>query len=176
MKKTILLWALLLILMLCLGCSKHYKYKAPVSLYYPNAEITFGHDSGVISAETRESKDLSTEEIIRLYLAGPLDPIHNSPFPKDTALITMQTENESVTITLSDAYASLSGYSLTIANSCLAKTVMELTNLDRVIICCETKSIGGEARIELTMDDIIWVDDSKGYSSKPSSTAPKTTQ
>lgn len=162
----------LLCLVLCLGCSEKPEPKDPVHLYYSKAEISF-EELGVVSFEVRESSELTAEEIIRLYLAGPTEQGLISPFPDDTSLISIHVEDQSVTVTLSDTYASLSGYPLAIANCCLYKTVSSLTGLKTVIICCETKALGNDVRMQLTEQDFVLVDQSTGYTSAQSSSIPK---
>lgn len=158
------LFCLVTILFVLTGCSNNEKLDTPVSFYYLNTQITYGTEESVFSYEERECKGLSTEEIVSLYLKGPTSQVLISPFPAETILITFQQNDNEILITLSDQYAQLNGLALTKANACIAQTLLRMTDANRIIISCESKSLGGESRIELAKTDLILVDDYAGKS------------
>lgn len=159
MKK--LLIALFFLILFCFaGCAKNDKLEQPASFYYLKTDIAYGTESGVFSSEERECKGLSTEEIIGLYLKGPVTEGLKSPFPFNTTLVTLQITESEISVTLSDEYAELTGLSLAEANACICQTLINFTGAERVIISCETKALNGEARFEFTKADMILIDDS----------------
>ena len=155
------------------ACSHGEKMEKPVAFFFLNSQITYGAEDGVFSSEERECTGLSTEEILRMYLKGPETPELISPFPANTFLISLLVSESDITITLSDSYAHLTGLELTKANACIAKTLFAFSQADRVIICCESKPLNGETRIQLTRSDLIFVDQSIGSATK---SIPETTQ
>ena len=166
MKRSLSL-CLILLSFLLIGCENEEEFEKPVSFFYLNAEIQYGTDNGVISAEIRESNNLSTEEIVSLYLAGPQSQSYRSPFPDGTALVSMQISADTIYITLNDRYADLSGLSLSLANTSIAQTLLELTTAEKIILTCESKPLGGSSRIEIMQEDLLLVDESVGTPSDP---------
>ena len=164
-----LIFLFLLLSVLCSGCSDKGDYKTPINLYYLDSELSLGENS-VFSSEIREGSGNSVNDIVQLYLRGPMNPNLKSPFPDGTTLLSMTIDGEIATITLSDAYASLSGYQLTLSNICLAQTIWELTATKDIIIRCESLPLDGDAEINLTRSDIIDIDHSQGNSSQQAET------
>lgn len=130
MKKHI---CLLLCLMLMLsGCA----VKDNVSFYYPRVEYIYDAQDGVIAPEKRDitghRDDLKF--LMSLYLMGPLDEALESPFSSKTRLVSVETVDNSVVITLSDTSATLSDSEFILACACLTMTCMDITSADSVTV------------------------------------------
>ena len=162
MKK--LLCAVLPLLLLLCGCQSEPKLKQPVRFHYPNAQISYGTETGLIGSEQREGSDMDTAQLLNVYLQGPSDLELTNPFPKGTSLISLSQQGTTLTLTLSNRYADLSGIDLSLANACLAKTAMELTGAREVVIRCESKPLDGDDSVRLTADTLILYDESKTHS------------
>lgn len=160
-----------LILPLCFcGCAQNTAPSEGTQFYYPTTVVSYGTESSAIAYELREYTELPTQEIIALYLQGPRQEGLRCPFPSECTLINLQLSEEEAALVLSDSYAELSGLELSIANACLAKTVIGLTGSTTVVLCCETKPLAGEARISITQQDLILFDESTGVSDPNSAT------
>ena len=155
------------------GCNNEKAPGVPVKYYYPNAAISYGKENGLISYETREGKDKTTEAVIQNYLTGPQSSDYTNPFPSNTVLISYQMQNSTASVVLSDGYASLSGLDLSIANTCLSMTIFELTGAISVTIQCESALLDGNETVELNQYSALLYDSSK--TTTPTETTPNTT-
>ena len=171
MKKRTRFLCLILLLLLC-GCNEQHSPQEPVRFLYPNAQLRYGTADGAFSYEIREGAALQLEELLSLYLRGPVTDDLSQPFPDSVSVAQLRVEDRQAVLVLSDEYAELSGLSLSVANTCLSVTVMELTNTDSVRISCLSKSLDGEREVLLTKQSIILYDESVGSSSENNTTAP----
>lgn len=131
-----------------------------IYFYYLRSQFTHGASDSVIVAEVRElSGNYEITDLIRQYLNGPLDSTLKTPFPADTSLITFENEAGTVSITLSDQIGALTGVSLSLACTCLAKTVMELTDSKTVHISAETLALNGRDYLSFEADTVLLLDD-----------------
>lgn len=146
--KPYIAWSFVLILFLTMsGCMSHTNYSDPVTLYYPRLEYTVGKEDSVIASELREADGLTRAEWVTSYLNGPESSELGNPFPAGTELIDLQQEEDTVYLILSDAFAALSGIDLTIACTCLARTVLQETDAVRVSIRAEKELLDGSTEI-----------------------------
>lgn len=159
MKRTIAI--LILLLALC-GCGHRESTKKLTKLYYPQSQISYGSQTSSIGYETRDTFAFSNEAILQSYLEGPSTASLNQPFPANVSLTLLKVIDKQASIVLSDEYATLNGISLSIANACLSKTVMELCNVDTVTIQCESSPLGGSPSITIGYHELLIFDDSTG--------------
>lgn len=156
-----ILLATLLLLSLC-GCNANrQRINKPADFYYCHntALPTYTLSDGVIAPEQRESDgydDLA--KLLSLYLRGPQDPQLRSPFPREVTVVQLLQNGTAVEITLSAQFAGLSGYDLTLACTCLAMTVMELTQAETVQISAEESLLGGNPVISISKDQLVFED------------------
>ena len=159
MKKVTLLLCFILPLLLC-GCNEQHSPQEQVKFYYPRAQISYGKADSAFSYELRERAALQPEELLSLYLQGPITDSFSQPFPRNISIIQLHINEQEAALVLSDEYASLSDLALSVANASLFRTVTELTNADSVRISCLSKSLDGEKEITLTKQSVIFYDQS----------------
>lgn len=128
--------------------------KDSITFYYQRAEFLYGEEDSVIASETREASghaaDLSY--LLSLYLAGPLDEGLVSPFPRGTRLLSVQEEDDTLLLEISDTEDSLSESRFSLACACLTMTCLELSAAGNVIIT------SGERTITMTRDSFLLSD------------------
>ncbi len=136
--------------------------QAPVNFYYPRETFDYDAPDGVIASEVRESADCADEnEILQRYFRGPEDPMFQRPFPAATELVSLQLQENVATIILTDNISTLTGMDLTLACACIAKTAIDILNVEQVTIQAQTQSLGGQTSITLTLEDLLLLDSSK---------------
>ena len=140
MKKRIalLLFALLLLAALLAGCGRQTQpsFVQPFDFYYRAQEPDYRSGYGVVGVETRELgvSPLSDEELITLYLQGPVSESLVSPFPPGVQLLGVRMSATTLTVRLSSEYAALQGVDASLADACIVKTLLGLANVRRVRI------------------------------------------
>lgn len=151
---------LLLILLCCLttvGCSfPGSANEDTVLFYYPRSEFRYGDPDGVLLCEQRNmpghGKDLTY--IISMYLLGPETEALTLPFPAHTRLLTLDSKENTLVITLSDTQDSFADVQYTLACACLAKTCMEVSDAEVFTI------IAGSHFLTLHRDSVCFFDSS----------------
>ena len=113
-----------------------------------------------MKAEPRES--FGHEEdytyLVEQYLGGPISSECISPFPAGTSLEQLDFLKDKVLITLSSHISLLSGSELTIACTCLAKTLLEMTDMKEIRISSKDDLLDGKEYIVIAADDIVLTD------------------
>lgn len=166
MKKVICLFVVFILLLYPLGCSKD-DSAITLHFYYPRQNYGYDPLEGRFfqqSAQDEIRNDIayhSARQVIGVYLKGPLDSSLVNPFPKETDLVTLSIEGNTLYVTLSDHFAELTGIPMIMACSCLAKTAMAITNAENVCIKCETALLDGVESVTINTESIIF-DDSVG--------------
>ena len=121
------------------GCSG----KESASFYYCRNDYIYNSADGVITSEKRDitghADDLGL--LVSLYLMGPLEKNLHSPFPAETKLISVDTSDTTLVLTISDVGYALSESEYTLACTCLALTCLEFTQSSTVTIVSGEKSI-----------------------------------
>lgn len=150
MKKHIALLLAAAILLSIAGCAgKGEKIQSPVSMYYLRSEFTYNSIDSVVASEIRDAASFENEArtILSAYLLGPQSDDLRSPFPKNTRLLQLTLTEDTAQIILTNAIATLRGIHLTLACVCLARTVMELTGVQKVQISADSEMLGGNKSI-----------------------------
>ncbi len=133
--------SLILLLSLILsGCSLgQEQFIEPVTFYYlkdhsskENYDAFFSE--GAIGSETREASGhrYDLNYLAALYLQGPTDQQLRSTFPAGSKVMDIQLEDGAMHITMNTISSQLNDMDLTIACACLARTFMDLTQLETV--------------------------------------------
>lgn len=162
-------WSLILCSFLLLGlcaCGLAAKPKEkpapeqPVNFYYQADASDFS--GGAIQAEIRDlgPETLPVEEILALYFRGPVSDNLRSPFPADLAVDEASLSGGVLTLAFNDAYASLSGVQLTLANACLVYTMVQFEGVERVCLQTAGSTLSGQLSVPLQAEDFLLVDDS----------------
>lgn len=141
-----------------MGCSNQ-EIKNPVNFYYVRNEYTYGSSDSVIIAEIHEFADPSNlAGLVSHYLKGPQSSEHASLFPIGTKLVSAKHNENSVSIVLTDQIVRLTDASLTLACTCLAKTIMDYTGIETVNVYADGTLISGKTMLTIREDDIILID------------------
>lgn len=151
---------LILVLTCCLfGCNKK-EIHDPINFYYRAKEIAYGTDNGVIFCEVRDKFGYAEDYVylINYYLQGPIYGECFSPFPAGTTLVQLELVKDKAIVTLSSHISLLHGAELSIACTCLAKTVHEITSMKYVQISSEGDLLDGEAFILFENDAYVTTD------------------
>lgn len=149
-------------LLLCLfGCGND-QIQDPGSFYYRRTEAQFSGSDGIIAPEVREMKSLrgDIDAILRSYLSGPQSPGLESPFPRDTEILSWKSIGTSLHLNFSDTFAQLSGVDLTLACACIAKTCLELTDATIIRIRANGALLNGSTYVVMDEENLNLMDDS----------------
>ncbi len=161
MKRLMILCCVVAMLITAVGCAnKVTPPEKPVTFYYPALETVCDGKTEVIHPEVRESAGYegNMEALLNLYLQGPDSITLRSPFPAHLTVIRFATTDSTASLTLSNEFSHLSGIDLTLACVCIANTLFDLTQLERVQIYTEDSQLEGQASITLERDDIYFID------------------
>ncbi len=143
------------------GCSRNAAPPTtPVTFYYPAVETVYDGKTAVIHPEIRDGAgyEADTEGLLALYLQGPASETLRSPFPSQVTLIRYSTTSNTANVVLSSEFAQLSGIDLTLACTCIANTLFDLTQLERLQIFATNSQLDGQTSIILARDDIYYLD------------------
>lgn len=95
--------------------------------------------------------------LLKALLAGPaLDSGLTAVIPEDTEVVGWSMEGRVVHVELSDAYASLSGLDLTLADYCITLTLCQLSGVDGVRITASGGGVPFQERRVLRAGDVIF--------------------
>lgn len=157
---------LLLITLFLVGCVQPPQIADPVSFYYIPAEDLeeedFAAEVSYIRADVRDKAQLgdSLNLILSAYLRDPASTSGlKSPFPAHTYLFSVSQDNNVASVVLSTEFAQLQNMDLTIACACLARTCMELTGADTVLISAENAQLDGAEYIRMDMRTVLLFDE-----------------
>lgn len=165
-KRRLLAAAAALVLLLSAGCTKQQAGQAdavqPFDFYYRTVQTGYDGDSGVIAAQIRElgTQTPEVEELFALYLQGPADESLVLPFPQDTELVSAVSGEGVLTLRLSGGYEALTGVNASIADACIAKTMLQLSGVKSVCIMAVTSGGGILRQTTLSEEDLLLQDDS----------------
>lgn len=150
---------LLLCLLLLTGCGP--QLRDPGNFYYLRSEIGYEGNDGVIAPEERELQSIreDTGALLEEYFSGPVSSHLESPFPRDTKLLSWKMSGTNLQLELSQEFAQLSGVDLTIACACIARTFLELTPAASIRIHTDGALLNGSAYLYLSGDNLSLADD-----------------
>lgn len=131
-----LLLALALLLGGCTGANAQPKLEHPFRFYYAAKNISYGTAEGVLAAQEREfdDKTQSVEELVDCFFEGPTDTSLVMPFPEGTKPIRVYRDAASVVLTMNKEYLRLTGIDRSVADACLAKTLLGYEGIERVTV------------------------------------------
>jgi len=151
--------AALVVLMLFSGCAA----KEHANFYYRRTEYQYDAEDSVIVSERRDitGHDGHLPFLISLYLMGPLEKDYVSPFPSSVKLLTTQTQDNNLTVYLTDC-SSLSDAEYTLACTCMALTCLEFTNVNTVTVTSAERTITIDPGMLTLYDSGIPVESTNG--------------
>lgn len=161
MKRWISLLLILVLLSSALGCVQSAPSpKVPVTFYYPAEKTVYDGKTAVIHKEVRDGAGYEDdmEGLLNVYLKGPSSEALRSPFPRLVTVTRFASTANMAVVELSAGFAQLSGIDLTVACVCIANTLFDLTQLDRVQIIATDSQLDGQASIALDRDDFYFAD------------------
>ena len=130
--KRLCLWALALACLLCLtACAEK---EDPVVFYYPQTEISYHTDGGILIPEVRDTlnREDNLAYLLSFYLKGPIDPDLRLPVPEGTKLLRLVPYDGGMVLVMSRDFSQLEGMDLTIACAGISKTCFGLTDLQEI--------------------------------------------
>lgn len=135
--------------------------RTPVNFYYNTDPVDYNNPQGVISPEIRDRDGFSNDltGLLNLYMQGPVTEGYLSPFPQGVNVDSISISDNVTDVYFSKELSTLTGYRLTIACVCISMTVLDLTNSQSVRIHATDALLDGSAYIEMTHQDLIFLDD-----------------
>jgi germination protein M len=151
---------LLVLLLMLSGCKHEEEFDKPANLYYLNTDYSGSEIITLFSVEQIESQGLSTNDILKQYLSRSTGAFSHSPYPSGLQVLRTEIISDTMYITLSSHYTSISGLDLTLANACLYKTCTELTGVPKIKILINDGPPENALEILLSPEDFFLKDDS----------------
>lgn len=171
MKRLICVFLALLMLLAVTGCGKLREKPEqmlhPVDYYFVRQEISYGKEDSVLAKQTvdfgEEIPDLLS--VLERYLTLTAPDGMELPLPAGTVFLSATYSNNTALLQLSGAYTDLSGIHATLADACIAKTVLAFTGAEKVqLTVCDADGEILRSR-KITESDILLLDDSSDTSS-----------
>ena len=154
MKRFVCMICVLLLCTLCCSCSSSdgndvtfYYSRTPEQYQYFESDSVFQKEYRNLSNHRNDLK-----YVISLYLTGPTEEGLAIPFSKSTKLLSVQHNEDSVLIELSDHTRALTDSEFTLACAGLTLTCMDF------ISCREVTVISGERSITMDSENILLFD------------------
>lgn len=160
MKRFTIFLSIVLLLFFC-SCSKsEQEFEDPANFYYPNKDVSYGVENGVISFETQETSHIKNDlyQLLDRYLKGPNDISMRCPISSDVTVEEITAGNNSITIVFSQEFTKLSGIDLTLASTCLGMTLLDYTQADYIEIRVRDALLEGSESIVIAKDDLLFTD------------------
>ncbi len=164
MKRTILilLSAVLLVALLFALTSGRKESGETLSLYYPvhANDMTGGGDAiDTVHINWREQREKSmqeqVEEVVRLMTGGCRDKKFRSPVPSGTRMQKCQITGSTVTVDFNGPYGNLSGIDLTMADYCIALSLLQIPGVYTVRITVNDRELAYRGNNTFHADDAL---------------------
>lgn len=163
MKKAILLFAVLALMLAFVGCNKKKNVDViePVTFYYCNDLDSKADFANIFVSEIREGKDHINDltGLLNLLLTGPISENLENPFPKKLSVISTEIVDNTVKIKFNDHLGSQSGLRLTLITTCVSMTVFDAVPCNTILITAESSMIDEMEELIITKDQLIFTDD-----------------
>lgn len=153
---------LLPVLLLLAGCQREEPARTAYDLYFQEADLTysagdapFRTESVYLYDEETGSARLLAEALIGELLRGPSDETLKNTLPAGTSLLSLKLTGGLATVDLSAAYGSLSGVSLTLADSAIAMTLSQVPEISAVQITVRGRELAYRERQVLNIREVL---------------------
>lgn len=158
MRRCVVSGIILLLILALSGCSgKNNTVEQPANFYYCTSSISFDTAHGVIAPETRDiagfEQDLTA--LINHYLRGPNSSNLTSPFPNGSAVLWINQSDRELTLIMNQQFTQLTGLNLSLACSCISKTIFSLTDFESITIRARDTNLDGTKSVTMTRDSIL---------------------
>ena len=137
-------------------------YESSVMVYFKTSKPNYGAEDGFIAATYMDSAGHEDDYLYLLnqYLRSTPTEGFAETFPNSVSLISFQLDALTAKVILNSNITNYSGIDLTIALTCLTKTIMSLTGCQEVIISARGALLNGESFITLNQDSFLLIDNS----------------
>ena len=155
-----LLLALLLLPCIC-ACQKEAPtIEQPINFYYHCANPEEGLATDVIAVHVVEGAQFDGELIWILNHYVSYTPAEGfvKTFPKNCHVLSLKQYDSYVDIVMGKEFAELSGINLTIAATCIARTVADLTGIRRINLSVSDGMLDGQAILSINLDNLVTLD------------------
>ena len=156
--------SVVLVLVLLSGCTSAIAQRPqminPIDFYYCRQDAAFGSETGALGYETIElgRTDMTVEEILALYLQGPISDTLRSPFPKELACTGATLDGGVLTLRLNDAYGALSGVECSLVSACLTMTLTQIKFVDSVRVETPSALLYAQTEQKYSEDSFVLFD------------------
>ena len=152
---------LLALALLFVGCSSSINDSNSEYFYYYQASALYDNTEKIIYAQPISTgiKEMSLKEITSKYLQGPTLENVDPPFTKDTVIVEITEEADNLTIVLSNDCSAMQQLELSLAGSCLAKTLFQFTQAQSITIQSEDGFSYIEKDLTFTRSNILTEDE-----------------
>ena len=132
-------------------------YQNPIDFYYCDLEDAHGGALGALAKQTVDLVDpeITVEEILTRYLAGPDDPALAAPFPNGLTCESVTISDGVLCVRFGEAYAALSGIRLSLTNACLTKTLLQIPFVESVQIETDGGMLTTQTATAFTEDSFL---------------------
>jgi hypothetical protein len=161
MKKFIAAFLCMLLVHSSCGCAHNAEnFEVPANFYYIQSQDTLDLSESMLRSEIRETKvyENQFDKLLNAYFKGPVTDKIISPFPADLSVVHIEQRDDTLTLTLSNSFAQLEGLDLTIAATCIALTLFELSSCELLELRAENKLANGKEIISLSRDVLYLTD------------------
>ncbi|MBR5217600.1 MAG: GerMN domain-containing protein [Oscillospiraceae bacterium] len=164
MKRTawIVLSVVLLAALALILTSTHKAAGDTLSLYYPiSAENRDGGGDalGTVHVDWRDERELSmqeqAEEVVRLLTGGCRDKNFRMPVPNGTKMQRCTVAGSMVTVDFNGVYGNLGGMDLTIADYCIALSILQIPGVYTVRITVNERDLAYRGQNVFHADDVL---------------------
>lgn len=155
---------LLLALLSLSGCARNAPQpeRTAYLLYFQEADLTYSAGDGAFRTETvylydekAETSRQLAEALINELLKGPADETLKNPIPSGTTLLSLTLAGGLAKVDLSASYGTLSGVALTLADSAIAMTLSQVSDISSVQITVRGRELAYRERQVLNVREIL---------------------
>lgn len=149
------------VLLAVAGCHKEETIpQHSVAVYYKKTAHDYGAEDGMIGKAYLDASGHENDysHLIDAYLQSSPGEEFASTFPSGVKLVRFRLESSTAKVTLSSHMADCTGMDLTIALTCLTKTIMSMTGCQEVIFNATDTLLHGEKFVTLNTDSFLLAD------------------
>ena len=88
-------------------------------------------------------------------MRGPSATDLTSPFPTGSAVLWINQNDDGIILVMNQQFSQLTGINLSLACSCLSKTVFSVLDTESITIRCRESTLDGNETITMTRDSIL---------------------